>query len=267
MLPRLRQHKCPNRGRARHRAMCCVSPLLRNPRPTQAEIARSYDTGDTFEAWQAEEPARARMWNRRLTILQRYISGGRLLDVGAGDGRFLATAQRAGYEVTGTEVSKAGATYAQERGFNVHLGQITDLALPEASFDVATIWHVLEHVPDPRAVLRKVHALLRPGGILAVAAPNEENFFVRRRFGKVKANPFASLTFGGEIHLTYFQPATLRRTLRTAGFNLITIGVDDAYYTRDIMMRVKLAFQQSLARLARWHFAVAMYAICQRPKA
>ena len=96
--------------------------------------------------------------------------------------------------------------------------------------------------------------------------PNEENFFVRQRFGKVKANAFDPLTFGGEIHLTYFRPATLRSTLRPAGFDVITIGVDDAYYTRDIKMRVKLAFQQSLARLARWHFAVAMYAICRRPK-
>ena len=47
---------------------------FRNPRPTQEEIARSYDTGGTFEAWQDEEPARARMWERRLKILQRYVS-------------------------------------------------------------------------------------------------------------------------------------------------------------------------------------------------
>ena len=129
---------------------------FRNPRPAQEEIARSYDTGGTFEAWQDEEPARARMWERRLKILQRYVSGGQLLDVGTGDGRFLATAKKAGYTVTGTEVSRAGASYAQERGFNVQLGQITDLTLPPASFDAATIWHVLEHVPNPQAVLQKV---------------------------------------------------------------------------------------------------------------
>jgi 2-polyprenyl-3-methyl-5-hydroxy-6-metoxy-1,4-benzoquinol methylase len=237
---------------------------FRNPRPTQAEIARSYNTGGTFEAWQAEEPARSMMWERRLALIQRYASSGRLLDVGTGDGRFLATAQQAGYEVTGTEVSEAGASYARQRGFEAHLGQITDLALPPESFDLATIWHVLEHVPDPGAVLRKVHSLLSPGGILAVAVPNEENFFIRRRLGMAKSSPFDPLTFGGEIHLTYFRPATFRSTLRAAAFEVLEFGVDDIYHVRDLKMRLKLPFQQALAGTLNWHFAVAMYAVCRR---
>ena len=237
---------------------------FRNPRPTQAEIARSYDTGVTFEAWQHEEAARARMWDRRLAILQRYANGRRLLDVGTGDGRFLATALKAGYAVTGTEVSKAGAAFAQQRGFNVHFGQITDLTFPKASFDAVTIWHVLEHVPDPHAVLRNVHALLRPGGVLAVAVPNEENFFLRHRFGQAKSSPFDPLTFGGEIHLTYFRPSTLLTTLRAAAFDVLEFGVDDIYHVRDFKMRLKLPLQRTLARMFQWHFAVAMYAICRR---
>ncbi|MDQ3116323.1 MAG: class I SAM-dependent methyltransferase [Verrucomicrobiota bacterium] len=237
---------------------------FRNPRPTQAEIARSYDIGATFEAWQDEEPARAKMWQRRLALLTRHVAGGRLLDVGTGDGRFLAAAQEGGFAVVGTEVSEAGASYVRERGFDVHLGQITDLALPNDSFDLATIWHVLEHVPDPAAVLRKIHGLLRPGGILAVAVPNEENFFLRRRFGQAKTSPFDPLTFGGEIHLSYFRPATLRAALRAAGFHVMEFGVDDIYHRRNLAMRLKLWLQQILARAFGWHFAVAMYAVCRR---
>ncbi len=240
---------------------------FRNPRPTQAEIARSYDTGGTFEAWQDEEAARATMWERRLDLIRGYVGDGRLLDVGTGDGRFLATVQQAGFEVVGTEVSEAGASYARQRGFDVHLGQITDLTLPEESFDVATIWHVLEHVPDPGAVLRKVHTLLRPGGVLAVAVPNEENYFIRQRFGKAKSSPFEPLKFGGEIHLTYFRPSTLRATLRAAAFEVLEFGVDDIYHVRDLKMRLKLPAQQALARILNWHFAVAMYVICRRPNA
>lgn len=245
---------------------CAICDLyFRNPRPTQAEIARSYDTGCTFDAWQDEEAARATMWKRRLDVIRRHVANGRLLDVGTGDGRFLATVKQAGYEVVGTEVSEAGARYARQRGFDVHLGQITDLTLPEETFDVATIWHVLEHVPDPRAVLRKVHTLLRPGGILAVAVPNEENFFIRQRFGKAKTSPFEPLKFGGEIHLTYFRPSTLRATLRAAAFEVLEFGVDDIYHVRDLKMRLKLPAQQALARILNWHFAVAMYVICRRP--
>ena len=244
----------------------CVQCRLyfRNPRPSQAEIARSYDTGGTFDAWQTEESARASMWQRRLALVRRYAPSGRLLDVGTGDGRFLLSAREAGYEVSGTEVSKAGAEYAQKRGFDVHLGQITDLALPEESFDIATIWHVLEHVPDPGAVLRKTHSLLQPGGILMVAVPNEENFLVRKRFGQSRSSPFAPLIFGGEIHLSYFQPATLRTVLQVAGFDVLRFGVDDAYYDRGLQMQVKIAAQELLARLLHWHFAVAMYAVCRR---
>lgn len=152
------------------------SLLFRNPRPTQAEIARSYDTGDTFKTWQEEEPVRARMWDRRAAIIRRFQPRGTMLDVGTGDGRFLRTCRELGYDVVGTEVSEAGASYARKDGFDVKMGQITDVELARENFDVVTIWHVLEHVPEPRAVLRKVHSLLRPNGILAIAVPNEENF-------------------------------------------------------------------------------------------
>ncbi len=236
--------------------------LFRNPRPTQAEIARSYDTGGTFDAWQEQEPARAKMWDRRASIIQKFRNGGRLLDVGTGDGRFLQTCQKLGYETIGTEVSEAGASYARTRGFDVRMGQITDIELPPESFDAVTIWHVLEHVPDPGGVLRKVHSLLRPNGILAVAVPNEENFFVRRRFGIAsKTSPFDPLQFGGEIHLTYFRPATFLTTMRLSGFEILEFGVDDIYMNRDWRMKVKFVMQRTLAKLTRWHFATAMYAI------
>lgn len=238
---------------------------FRNPRPTQSEIARSYDTGGTFSAWQEQEAARAAMWERRLALVQRFVPDGKLLDVGTGDGRFLAAAKEAGYEVVGSEVSEAGAIFARHRGFDVHLGQIVDLDLPAESFDLATIWHVLEHVPDPQAVLRKVCTLLKPGGVVAVAVPNEENFFFRRRFGRARTAPFDPLTFGGEIHLTYFQPSSLRSTLQSAGFELWEFGVDDAYHTRNWKVHLRLCLQQFLARTFDWHFAVAMYVLGRRP--
>jgi len=239
--------------------------LFRNPRPTQEEIARSYDKGGTFAAWQEQEDARAAMWNRRAALACRFQPRGQLLDVGTGDGRFLRTCHDLGYEVVGTDVSEAGASYARRSGFDVRMGQITDIELSRGSFDVATIWHVLEHVPEPGAVLRKVHSLLRADGILIVAVPNEENFFVRKRLRlQQKTNPFGRLQFGGEIHLTYFRPLTLIATLRAAGFELLEFGVDDAYFVRDWRMKIKLVLQQTAARLLQWHFAVAMYAVCRR---
>jgi 2-polyprenyl-3-methyl-5-hydroxy-6-metoxy-1,4-benzoquinol methylase len=208
------------------------------------------------------------MWDRRAALLCRFQPQGQLLDLGTGDGRFLRTCRDLGYEIVGTEVSEAGASYARRNGFEVKMGQITDIELSRGSFDVVTIWHVLEHLPEPGAVLRKVHSLLRAGGILVVAVPNEENFFVRKCLRlPEKTNPFGPLQFGGEIHLTYFRPPTLIATLRTAGFELLEFGVDDAYFVRDWRAKIKLLFQQAAARLLRWHFAVAMYAVCRRSPA
>ncbi len=246
-------------------AQCFVCRVFfRNPRPTQAEIARSYETGATFAAWQEEEEARAAMWGKRLALVRRYQPAGRLLDVGTGDGRFLFATQACGYRGLGTEVSEAGAAYARERGCEVRMGQITEMELPNEQFDVATIWHVLEHVPNPGEVLRKVHSLLRPGGILAVAVPNEEHYFVHRKIGQAHGSPFDPLQFGSEIHLTYFQPATLRTALRRAGFEVLEFGVDDIYLARGRLTGLKLGIQKLLARLFGWHFAVAMYVVCRR---
>lgn len=240
--------------------------FFRNPRPTQGEIARSYDTGGTYSAWQEEEVARATMWERRAALVARFAKSGRLLDIGTGDGRFLQTSRSLGYNVSGTEVSAAGAAYAQRKGLNVTMGQIIEIDLPGESFDIITLWHVLEHVPEPATVLRKAHSLLRPGGLLAVAVPNEENFFVGRRLGRsTRASPFDPLPFGGEIHLTYFTPTTLCRTLERAGFQIFEFGVDDLYSVRDLKMKLKMQVQRFLARAFRWHFAVAMYSIARKP--
>lgn len=265
--------RCPGCGSAalheKHAsdvAQCEACELLfRNPRPTQSEIARSYDTGGTFAVWQEEETARAAMWERRLAMLCKYKNQGRLLDVGTGDGRFLRVCRDAGFSVEGTEVSSAGAAYAQRQGFEVKMGQFTAIDLPGSSFDAITIWHVLEHVPDPAAVLRKAHSLLRADGVLIVAVPNEENFFVRRRLGLSEtSNPFAPLIFGGEIHLTYFRPSSLLSTLRSAGFEVLYFGVDDIYSARNATMHLKLTLQRWLARLLHWHFGVAMFAVGRR---
>ena len=146
---------------------------FRNPRPQQTEIARSYDSGTTYAQWQGQEKSRAAMWERRAALIQKYMPQGKLLDVGTGDGRFLVTCRELGYDVSGTEVSRAGAQYAVSAGFDVRLGQFSDLAFDERSFDIITMWPVLEHVPDPGRVFRNAYSLLRVSGILMLAVRNE----------------------------------------------------------------------------------------------
>jgi 2-polyprenyl-3-methyl-5-hydroxy-6-metoxy-1,4-benzoquinol methylase len=238
--------------------------IFRSPRPSQAEIKRSYDQGDNYRQWDREADVRQLMWEKRGRWLQRYASSGDLLDIGCGDGTFLDVARTLGFRTQGTEISDVGADAARAKGHHVVTGQFVDLTFPPASFDLITMWHVLEHVPDPGHVLEKVHRLLRPNGLLIVAVPNEENFLFRHRLRPRTPNPLGEPIWGGEIHLTHFQPATLRQAFRCHGFKIEAFGVDDIYFERSLRNSVILQVQKFLAGFTGWHFSMAMYAIGRR---
>jgi len=109
---------------------------------------------------------------------------GKLLDVGCGDGRFLAKMRDLGWEVTGVEPDGLAVEVARERfGLDVHRGTLEDIRFPERTFDVVTMNHVIEHVPDPVGTLEECLRVLKPGGRLVVTTPNVESLG-HRLFGK-----------------------------------------------------------------------------------
>lgn len=140
------------------------------------------------------------------------VDGGRLLDVGCGNGGFLALAKQGGWQVEGVDFDADAVKTARARGLNVRHGGIEILVDCEASFDVITICHVIEHVYDPVGTLRQLHALLKPGGMLWLETPNLASLGSRR---------FGSDWRGLEPprHLVLFNPSSLRQALATAGFH------------------------------------------------
>ena len=266
---------CPLCGSANFRvafqpdvAQCAgCGVYFRNPRPTQPEIQRSYDFGSNYAEWQQNETARRAMWIRRLALIQPFKQTGRLLDIGAGDGYFLDIAKAAGFETFGTELSLTGAEYAKGRGHQLLIGQLKEIDFKDLKFDVVTMWHVLEHLPNPGEALAIISALLKPGGVLALAVPNEENHLFRHRLrGGRGENPLGPLVWSKEIHLTHFQPATLRKALHRAGLTPLRFGVDDIYGDRSAKNMAKLGMQKSLAATLQWHFSMAMFFICGKRK-
>jgi len=137
--------------------------------------------------------------------------GGRVLDVGCGDGAFLALARGCGWDVLGLEPDPKAALAAARRGLPVIDGDLARLDGQASVFDVITMAHVIEHVHDPVAVLRACHRLLKPGGTLWLETPNA---------GSLGLHLFAQDWRGLEAprHLVLFTPAALRRVLRDAGF-------------------------------------------------
>jgi 2-polyprenyl-3-methyl-5-hydroxy-6-metoxy-1,4-benzoquinol methylase len=242
--------------------------LFRSPRPSQAAIKASYDRGLNYQRWQEEESARDAMWGVRLDLIARHKPGRRLLDIGTGDGRFLIAASRAGFVIDATELSDTGIQYAATRGFAVRKGQVTEIDFGECKYDLITIWHVMEHVPNPREVLMNCRRLLAPGGILVVAVPNEDCLLYRHALRKLlhrspKRNPLGDIPYGGEVHLTHFQPSTLRRFISAGGFDLLDFGVDDVFVSRDAKTLRHLRFHRLLSRMTGWHASNAMYVIAR----
>ncbi|SFW64613.1 Methyltransferase domain-containing protein [Sinomicrobium oceani] len=113
--------------------------------------------------------------------LKYIVSGnqghGKLLDIGAGTGDFLNVAKNNGWEVEGIEPSDAARRRSEEKGITLH--EKTDpqfMETYESGFDVITMWHVLEHVPELQIQIGQLKALLRPNGTLFIAVPNFRSY-------------------------------------------------------------------------------------------
>jgi SAM-dependent methyltransferase len=137
---------------------------------------------------------------------------GTLLDIGAGRGRFVASARAAGWSASGVEPSARGVEAARAV-YGVELSR-TPLAGASGSYDAVSLWHVLEHLDDPGPALAHVASLLQPGGLLLVGVPNLAS--AQARLGRDR-------WFHLDLprHRTHFTPAGLRALLERHGFEIL----------------------------------------------
>lgn len=213
-----------------------------SPRPAMAELEAFYAQPAKYDLWLRQETGRDKLWKRRLKKLARYREPGNLLDVGAGIGQFLHHARPLFTEVNGTEISANAIAIAREKyGIEIWMGQVEHMELPAESFDNVAMFHVLEHVPDPLQLVRRCYLLLRPGGTLVVAVPNDVLgwrswlYKLGRRLGLAAFRDFSPMMgiakagTGEEIHLSHFTGPVLRRLLEDAGFHVLEESLDPAY--------------------------------------
>jgi 2-polyprenyl-3-methyl-5-hydroxy-6-metoxy-1,4-benzoquinol methylase len=218
--------------------------IFDNPRPTIEELVDFYSRPTQYDSWLAELTARDRLWKRRLSKLKSSRKPGSLLDVGTGIGQFLALARSSYAEVYGTEVSRTAIGIAKQKyGLDLFQGTLDNLATHDKIFDNITLFHVLEHVPDPRSLLETCRQLLPADGILVIAVPNEVaslRAFIRRiliktglkkshRVGQFGLPRISLAPDSHEVHLSHFTPRVLHRLLQTTGFSVIENTLDPYY--------------------------------------
>lgn len=185
--------------------------------PTAEELTEFYDRGyeeQRDEMVDVHADGKRVQGRERLELIEALVPRGRLLDVGCSYGFFLDVAREAGWDAVGLEMSEPGVRYACDiLGLEVRRGSIETAESGDESFDVVTLWDVLEHTADPVGALRRVRDLVAPGGVLAVVVPNA-------------ASPGARA--GGRhwpwmippAHLYYFSPETITALLAREGFRV-----------------------------------------------
>lgn len=186
------------------------------PRAEDLHDSGAYRVGDPF-LYRAAVPILRVFDAQRLALLRTLVAPpARILDVGAGQGRFVAAAQAAGYDATGIEPSRRGIERAHKVRALVAQRTIEAAEIPAGSLDGATLWHVLEHLDDPGAALRRIVTWLRPGGAMVVGVPN---------LAGIQARVGGDRWYHLDVprHRTHFTPAGLDRLVRSSG--LVPVSV------------------------------------------
>jgi SAM-dependent methyltransferase len=170
----------------------------------------------------------------RVDFFRRYKSGGKLLDVGSGRGYFLEACRLRGYDVVGFDVSgDAAASVRDTLGIEVKTGEMREDLFGSGSLDVVTMWHALEHTPDPRVPLRLAWRWLAPDGILVVDVPNHESTDARRI-----GNAWNDWSL--PYHFFHFTPSSLEGLLDRNGFRPVEAKTYHSEYVKGRLRKIPL---------------------------
>jgi 2-polyprenyl-3-methyl-5-hydroxy-6-metoxy-1,4-benzoquinol methylase len=176
---------------------------------------------------------------------------GRLLDFGCGDGTFLRRMAAIGWKPIGLDFGPRAVAAARAGGIPALQGTLPHHDLRPGSFDVVTMRHSLEHVPDPRAVLTAALDLLSPGGRLIVQVPNFASWEIAY-FGD------AARMLDLPRHLLHFTPPTLTNLLSSCSFENIEIR----QRSRASSLRKSAAQSDRRGRKSKWDWLLRWKPIC-----
>lgn len=171
---------------------------------------------------------------RLVNAFPPFIGSARLLDVGCATGRFLQQMRALGWETSGIEFDAEVAAKARDVTPRIVVGDPAEVSFPDASFDVITAFHVLEHLPDPLGALRNILRWTAPGGLIIVEVPNVGGWG-GRLFGRYWS--------GLELprHLLQFTPVTMGALVERAGGTVVRTyhKAKPRYWIRSLRFRLR----------------------------
>ncbi len=230
-----------------------LAQTLTESQQTAEEMVRLATRARELSLVEPEVEEREGKWRdvtsaERLTDLLRVTAGtmkaGRLLEIGSSTGEFLATA-RSAFQVKGIEADEASCAVAQARGLDCFNGTLFDAHLPASYFDLVTLYHVIEHFPNPQQILKEIHRILAPQGWVVIETPNIANVWYKLLGARWRQ-------FIPD-HRFFFTPDTIARGCRDNGFEVVAINsVRKAMSVRLFISRLGRYHKPTSQRLARW---------------
>ncbi|UQD55593.1 bifunctional 2-polyprenyl-6-hydroxyphenol methylase/3-demethylubiquinol 3-O-methyltransferase UbiG [Flavobacterium sp. K5-23] len=193
--------------------------LVTFPQPDENNLARYYESADYISHTDSKRSLFEKAYHfvknialkNKLDLINSLQSNkGRILDIGAGTGEFLSVTKQNGWQTTGVEPSDKAKSIAMNKG--ISFVENTS-ELESNTFDVITMWHVLEHVPDLDKQLKELKRLLKVDGTLIVAVPNFKSFDAKH-YGKFWA------AYDVPIHFWHFSKTSIKLLFEKEGMQL-----------------------------------------------
>lgn len=207
--------------------------LYTMPRPNSDKIGSYYKSEDYYSHQENKkgfipkvyEAVKKTNLNYKSNLALGELQPGCLLDIGCGVGDFLHTAEKLGWNCTGVEPSEEAKSIAKQRTMANILESSELERLQDESFDVITMWHVLEHVDDLKWEMKQLQRLIKPNGRIVIAVPNYKSYD-----GQYYKELWAA--YDVPRHLNHFNKTTIAKIFNSAGFDLVRTDKLkwDAYY-------------------------------------
>lgn len=195
-----------------------------NSFPSEEMIGRYYDSADYISHSDSDKGVvnrlyhyfRKRMLQKKVDLVAAHAQGDslRMLDIGCGTGYFLQAAKERGWHVRGIEKNSAARESAIARTGAVIEDENGLWNLEEGTFEVVTLWHVLEHIEKLNETLEKLQDILKPDGVAVIALPNHRAY---------DAQCYRSFWAAYDVprHLWHFSPGTVEKLLKKHGLKII----------------------------------------------
>jgi 2-polyprenyl-3-methyl-5-hydroxy-6-metoxy-1,4-benzoquinol methylase len=183
--------------------------LITSPQPSPENLGKYYESTDYISHTDSKRSLFEKAYhfvkgialNNKLNLINNCsATKGNLLDIGAGTGDFLLTAKQNGWNTIGVEPSEKAKGIAINKG--IKFSDSTQ-ELESHSFDVITMWHVLEHVPNLEIQIRELKRLVKPNGTIIIAVPNYKSYDANY-YGKFWA------AFDVPIHFWHFSKTAIQ---------------------------------------------------------